>query len=278
MLMNQSPRLPDLTPGTVRRWKREEEWMPPQTQPLFRHLDRRSGLRTISHGETPPPGCVCERNLGTLHMFPAPGLRRLVHADHSFEMSDEEGELPEGHFGYGYLEQQPLPLLEGLELRRDPETEQHVLVAGPRDPLHHSTEPVAGLGFIEPTPILPRADEILHQGLWRGSLLRRHSAANEWRHSYTADELGKSGDGGGVVVGCLYPRGGSGLVALRRRKDGRLASDLMTPNRPSRHPRKLGAWSARRLLAGKRAAPRLPAGSAAEGAAAEPLDAADVGG
>lgn len=258
MLMNQSPRLPELTPGTVRRWKREGEWMPPQTQPLFRHLDPRSGLRTVSHGETPPPGCVCERNLGTLHMFPAPGLRRLVHADHSFEMSDEEGELPEGHFGYGYLEQQPLPLLEGLELRWDPETEQRVLVAGPRDPLHHSTEPIAGLGFIEPSPILPRADEILHQGLWRGSLLRRHSTANEWRHSYSADELGKAGDGASVVVGCLYPRGGAGLVALRRRRDGRLASDLMTPNRPSRHPRKLGAWSARRLLAGRRGSAASP--------------------
>jgi hypothetical protein len=41
-------------------------------------------------------------------------------------------------------------------------------------------------------------------------------------------------------------------VALRLRKDGRLASDLMTPNRPSRHPRRLGAWAARRLLAARR--------------------------
>jgi glycosyltransferase involved in cell wall biosynthesis len=251
MLMNQAARLPELTEGTVRRWKPSEEWSPPQTQPLFRHLDRRTGFRTVSHSKTSPPGCVQERMLGMLHIFPAPGLRRLVHAEHSFEMSDEEGELPEGHFGFGYLEQQPLPLLEGLELRRVPETGQEILVAGPRDPLRQSTEFVAGLGFLEPNPILPTADEMLHKGPWRRVVLRRHAAPNEWRHSYSVD-AGEAGEGESAVVGYLYPRHGAGLAALRLREDGRLASDLMTPNRPTRHPRKIGAWTARRLLAVRR--------------------------
>jgi glycosyltransferase involved in cell wall biosynthesis len=253
MLMNQAARLPELTPGTVRRWKRaDQDWMPPQTQPLFRHLDLKTGLRAVSHHRIPPQGLVLERLLGTLHIFPAPGLGRLVHANHGFEVGEDQGELPEGHFGFGYLEQQPLPLLEGLEVRRVPETGQAVLVAGARDPLRASTEPVAGLGFIEPNPILPRAEEILHKGPWRPLVLRRHRTSTSGRHTYSVDEIAQSRPQRGSIIGCLYRRESAGLAALRLRKDGRLASDLMTPNRPTRDPRKIGIWMIRRQLATKR--------------------------
>ena len=40
--------------------------------------------------------------------------------------------------------------------------------------------------------------------------------------------------------------GGSDLVALRRREDGRLVSDLARPGRASRDPRKLARWLAGR--------------------------------
>jgi len=250
MLGYQSPWLPELTPGTVRRWDQFEDWTPPRTRILYRHVDPLSGFRKVSESQKPPLGYSLERRLGSIPMFPAPGLRRLIHANHGFETVDEQGRLPEGAYELGYLEQQPLPLLEGLELRRMPDTGQHVLVAGPQDPLLHVAEPIEGLGFIEPTPILPRAEDVLRTGPWRLDTLQRHEEGSNWRHAYSVAGAGEPVEG--VQLGSLYRHGVPGLVALRLRPDGRLASDVMTPNRPPRHPRKLGAWAARRFLAARR--------------------------
>jgi len=248
MLGHQDAWLPELTPGTVRRWDEGEEWTPPRTKRLYRHVDLQMGLRMVSEDSEPPPRYTLERSLGAVHLFPAPGLRRLVLANHGFEMTDEEGELPEGHYGLGYLEQQPLPQLEGLELRRVPDSGQRVLVAGPDDPLLYGAEPIEGLGFIEPIPILPRARDVIHKGPWRLTELRRH-AEDPWRHRYSA---GGGGDAEDFRLGFLYGHGGPGLVALRVRDDGRLVSDLMRPSRPLRHPARIGLWAARRLLATRR--------------------------
>ncbi len=250
MLGHQAPRLPELTPGTVRRWDKEEDWTPPRTTPLYRHFDPLSGLRMVTPHKTPPLSFSCEHRLGSIHMFPAPGLRRLVHANHSFETIDEQGRLSEGRYELGYLEQQPLPLLEGLELRRLPHNGQEVLVAGPDDPLFHLAEPIEGLGYVEPMPILPRAGDVLRTGPWRLEILLRHDEEGNWRHAYSVSADGEPSEG--VPLGALLRHGGPGLVALRLRADGRLASDVMIPNRPTRHPRKLGAWAARRYLAARR--------------------------
>jgi glycosyltransferase involved in cell wall biosynthesis len=247
MVIHQSPRLPELTPGTVRRWKQSEPWTPPQTRLLCRHLNLKTGFRMITDERKSPPGHRLERVLGCTQIFAAPGMSRLIHANHSFELVDEQGPLPDGSFDMGYVERQPLPLLEGLELRRVPETGQEILVAGPEDPLIYNSEQIAFLGWIEAYPILPRRQDILHTGPWAVVFLRRQVDRNGWGHRYRADSPADQVDG--VELGSLHRHDGPGAVALRLRSDGRLASELVNPGRASRDPRKIGRWVAEPLRA-----------------------------
>ncbi len=255
MVAHQPPRLPEMTRERVRRWKSSEPWTPPQTQVLCRHRDSRSGLRMVSSSRKPPPGYKLEQVLGCTHLFPVPGMRRLIHADHSFELSDSQGDLPEGHFAMGYVEQQPLSLLQPLELRRVPENGQEVLVAGADDPLIHNSELIENLGWVEACPILPLAGDILHTGPWAVVSLRRQVDYSSWRHSYRVGSPGEVVDG--VELGSLRRYSGPGLVALRLRPDGRLASELVTPGRASRDPRKIGRWLAEPLAAESQASTRV---------------------
>jgi glycosyltransferase involved in cell wall biosynthesis len=247
MVVHQPPRLPELTPGTVRRWKQSEPWTPPQTRLLCRHLDLKTGFRMVTPERKPPPGHRFERVLGCTLIFAAPGMRRLVHANHSFELTDEQGALPDGQFDMGYVEQQPLPQLEGLELRRVPETGQETLVAGPEDPLIYNSEQIAFLGWIEACPILPRAGEILHIGPWAVVELQRQADRGPWKHDYRINSPLQAADG--TALGLLQRHASPGAVALRLRSDGRLASELVNPGRASRDPRKIGRWVAGPLRA-----------------------------
>jgi glycosyltransferase involved in cell wall biosynthesis len=245
MIACQPPRLPELTPGTVRRWQKSQPWSPPQTHLLCRHIDLATGLRVVTIGRGSPPGYRFELTLGCTHIFPTPGTKRLVHANHGFELTGEQGELPEGQFDLGYVEDQPFAMLEGLELRRVPENGQEILVAGAGDPLKYSSEQIAILGWIEAHPILPDSRDILHTGPWAVDSLRRQVDRNTWTHRYSAHRPGESTDG--VALGSLHRHSAEGLVALRLRPDGRLASDLVTPGRASRDPRKIGRWFAQPL-------------------------------
>lgn len=255
MLAHQAPRLPELTPGTVRRWKRSEPWTPPQTQLLYRHVDPETGFRAVNVERKSPSGYEFERILGCARLFPAPGARRLVHAEHSFKLLDAESALAEGEYELGYVEEQPLPMLEALELRRVPRTGQETLVAGAEDPLIYDSEQLAILGWIEAYPILPRAEDILHTGPWAVDLLRRLVDPKAWRHSYRVDTPSEPSDG--VAIGSLHRHPGPGLVELRLRPDGRLASELCTPGRASRDPRKIGRWLADPLRTERRASLRM---------------------
>jgi hypothetical protein len=241
MVFHQGPRLPELTPGTVRRWEDLEGWIPSGTQPLCRHVDFNDIGRIVSNDREPPPGYKLEFDLGAVHMFAAPGTRRLIYSDNSFELSDDQNELEEGRHGLGYVEEEALPMLELLELRRMPESERHVLVAGANDPLFEIAEPVAALGWIEAFPILPRG-ETLHSGPWGVTTLQRHADHRSWRHLYRTD--GPSDEPDAVVLGSLYPYPDEGLVALQLRGDGRLATEEVRPGRASRNPRRIGRWIA----------------------------------
>ncbi|HEY8808821.1 MAG TPA: glycosyltransferase [Solirubrobacterales bacterium] len=255
MVAHQPPRLPEMTRDRVRRWKSLEPWTPPQTQVLCRHRDSRTGLRIVSASRKPPPEYKLEQVLGCTHLFPAPGMRRLIHANHSYGLSDSQDELPEGHFAMGYVEQQPLSLLQPLELRRVPDSGQEVLVAGADDPLVHDSELIENLGWIEACPILPRASDILHTGPWAVVSLRRQVDYATWRHSYRAEPPGEASEG--VELGSLRRYPGPDLVALRLRPDGRLASELCAPGRASRDPRKIGRWLAEPLVADSQASMRM---------------------
>lgn len=257
-VVHQPPRLPELTAGTVRRWERSEAWIPPGAQPLCRHTEVDGEHRVISNDREPPPGFVLEFELGAVQVDASPGMRRLVLSDQEFELDDEQGELGAHRHGYGYVEQQPLPLLEHLELRRLPGTGQQILVAGPDDPLFAVAEPLATLGWIEARPILPRRN-LLHRGPWGVDVLCRDIEQGRWRHRYLALPAGAPTEG--TALGSLLRHGREGLVALRLRSDGRLATEDTRAGRASRHPAKLGRWVASPLVRGRKTRSR---GAAAE--------------
>lgn len=243
MSFSQSPRLPEMAPGSVRRWQGLEGWMPSGTQPLFRHVDFNEIGRVISNDREPPPGYRFEFELGALQIFASPGTRRLVYEDNSFELCDDQNALGDGRHGLGYVEEEPLPMLVPLELRRMPDPDRLVLVAGRDDPLFDVAEPVAELGWIEALPIQPRGEQ-LDSGPWGVDVLRRRAVAGTWRHAYDAGRPGAESDA--VALGSLYRHPGEGLVELLLREDGRLVTDLAHPGRASRDPRKIGRWVARR--------------------------------
>ena len=249
MVVHQTPRLPELTPGAVRRWKQSEPWAPPQTQLLYRFIDPRTQFRTVLADKHPPPGYMLERILGSTHLVSLPDTKRVVHANHSFKVTDRQGELVEGEYHMGYVEQEPLVLMDPLELRRVPETGQETLVAGADDPLAHDSELLETLGWIEACPILPRGSDILHTGPWAVVSLRRQADAHARRNSYAVGAVGDSL--AGVDLGGLRRYPGPEMVALRLRPDGRLDSELCAPGRASRDPRKIARWLAEPLRAGR---------------------------
>lgn len=248
MILHQPPRLPELTPGAIRRWKQSEPWTPPQSLLLCRHLDPETGMRMVTAGRESPRGYAFERILGSVHRFPAPDTKRLIHGNQRFATSDEQGDLAEDEYDLGYIEQQRLPMLEALELRRVAETGQEILVAGPDDPLSRASERVRLLGWVEACPIPPRSGDVLRRGPWGVVGLRRQVEGRAWKHRYCVDLLDDAGEG--FPLGSLNRHAVSGAVPLRLRPDGRLASELCAPGRASRDPRKIGRWVAEPLRGG----------------------------
>jgi len=255
MILHQPPRLPELSPSAIRRWKQSETWTPSQSILLCRHVDPRTGMRMVTAGRESPRGHALEHVLGSVHRFPAPDTKRLIYANHRFAMSSEQGDLAEGEYDLGFVEQQLLPMLERLELRRVAETGQEILVAGPRDPLSRASERVELLGWVEACPIPPHADDVLHTGPWAVVGLRRQVDGRTWRHRYRVDPLGEAVEGS--LLGSVGRHAVPGAVVLRLRPDGRLASELVTPGRASRDPRKIGRWLGEPLGADSDASSRL---------------------
>lgn len=246
LIAHASPRLPELTPGTARRWEDTAGWTPPGTRHLCRHVRDDGKHRMIANHRYSPPGYSIEFDLGAIHNDAAPGMRRLIYAEDSFELIDDQNKLDETRDSLGYVEQDPLPQMERLELRRLPETGQAVLVAGPQDQLFEAGEPIAELGWIEPFPLNPRPNRD-ETAPWNAIELRRRDERSGLRHRYA------TGDGEGELLGSLFPGAAEGLVELRLRGDGRLASELAQPGRASRDPRKLARWVAASSAGGEAA-------------------------
>jgi glycosyltransferase involved in cell wall biosynthesis len=234
LIAHQAPLLPKRERRSPRRWSKEDGWTPPATKFLCRHISTDGNHRMVADHLGSPPGYLLEFILGAIHRDAAPGLRRLVYADHNYSLTDEQGQLGEERHSLGYVDQEALPLLDRLELRRKPETGELVLVAGERDPLYSVTQLVTGLGWVEPLPLNPQ-EAPHHLGPWKAISLRRLDGPGEHRHDYAAGDEG-------TYLGGLYPRNGEGLVALRVRADGRLATDLAMPGRASRNPRRIAGW------------------------------------
>ncbi len=225
----QAPRLPDVEGTAVRRWASNPTWVPPDSQLLVRHRSLDGHRRVITNDRRPPSGFTIEYDLGLVHQFAQPGTQRLIVKDEiSYFCTPFEGGLAEGFRGLGYVEEAPLPMLDALELRRDPTTGEEVLVAGVEDPLYDVAIPMGNLGFIESYPINPRCapDQAIHWGL---TMLQRSVDPARWLHRYRVDEQRTSGS---TVLGSLWTRAGSGFTAVHRHTDGSLVSDLI-PKRSS---------------------------------------------
>jgi glycosyltransferase involved in cell wall biosynthesis len=236
----EAPLLPRLTPGTVRRWEGSPGWAPPGTVPLCRHVEIGGERRVVTNERKPPPGYEREFEVGVVQASASPGTQRLVYRTGTFDLSNDQNALEEGR-GLGYVEVQPLPQHDRLELREMPESGERVLVAGPYDPLFEIARPLAVLGWIDLFPILPRGTP-LFTGPWAAVVLHRTVDLNRGRHGYRVDPPGEQSQG--TALGSIFGKPGRDLVALRLREDGRLVTDLAGPGRTSRDPRKLAQWLA----------------------------------
>jgi hypothetical protein len=227
----KEPSLPELTRGTVRRWRDMATWTPPETTVLCRHRALQSSHRIHSNRREPPTGYMLEFDLGCIRFHAAPGAHRLVTDDERLWVEDDESELPRGQRNLGFVEQAPFPMLDVLELRTLPDTGQPVLVAGEDDPLFDVARPSGVLGWIESFPIQPRRT-LLQTGTWGLRTLMRMPEADGWRHRYVvaSDEAPP----GAVALGGLWHAPARGFVPLRPIGDGRLATELAAPSGPAR--------------------------------------------
>lgn len=222
-----APRLPSLDHANMRRWAGGPAWIPPDSQPLVRHRALDGSHRVVINDRRPPRGFAIEYDLGVVHRFAQLGTQRLIATGRcakdkqSYFRTRFEGVLDDDYKGLGYIEEAPLPMLDVLELRRDPVSNEEVLVAGIDDPLYATAIPVRTLGFVESYPIQPRhpPDRPIDWGL---TTLLRSTDPVRWRHRYS---IGDKRDA--VSLGCLWTRPGSSLVALYLQTDGSLTSELV---------------------------------------------------
>ena len=76
MQADEPMQMPGRTVPSPRRWSHQLHWMPPETVPLVRHVNHRTGCRVVSASES-PPGFEVERVLGALQQASLPGTARL---------------------------------------------------------------------------------------------------------------------------------------------------------------------------------------------------------
>jgi hypothetical protein len=225
-LMWEGPMLSRPLRVSVPRWSAAATWTPPGTILLVRHRSSDGMRRIVTNHRISPAGYEIEYDLGLVHSFAQPGTQRLVGDDRDgFFCTPFEGELLEGFQALGYVETAPLPLLDALELRREPRSGQLTLVAGAADPLHAVAEPVGHLGFIESYPLHPREapDARVNRVLLP---LVRWADERAWQHRCDVTERSPAA---AVALGSVAPCGvgGEDFINLLRLPDGRLTTELL---------------------------------------------------
>ncbi len=159
-LLHSAPAaLPEWPPGLRHLLASTSFWRPPQTRLLCRHRHQLGDHFRYTTEAAPPEGYGLDHVLGSVHEFPLPGTTSLV----------LQGDRPGFVFGervdpidsmlLGFVEQEPLPLLDTLLTGRDGATGQWVLVAGLEDPLAATLQGATAVGYIEPYPLRPRPHE-----------------------------------------------------------------------------------------------------------------------
>lgn len=237
----EAPHLPGLDHTNMRRWANSATWAPPDSQLLVRHRSLDGCRCVVTNDRNPPRGFAIEFDLGLIHSFAQPGTRRLVAGQRGYFCTPFEGLLDECFSGLGYLEEAPLPMLDPLEIRRDPISGEEVLVAGTDDPLYDTATPISSLGFIESYPINPR-DAPQGQVDWGITTLLRNVDHSRWRHYYG---VGQTNTADSVSLGGVWCQPGRALAELYLSATGRLTSEILTETVQSRNDLKVKLrWAA----------------------------------
>jgi glycosyltransferase involved in cell wall biosynthesis len=177
--------LPACPPGFDRRLPAIAFWRPPQSQTLCRHRNRSTGRYVYTNIPGPPDGCDFDRVLGCVRELPFAGTLPLLATE------DDRGFGFGEHVGLtnpdllGFVEQQPLPLLDPLLVGRDPVGGHWVLVGGEDDPRANGLRDTTLVGYLEPHPIRPRLPAHADVGYGLVGLVRAVDLKAR-RHRYAA--------------------------------------------------------------------------------------------
>ncbi len=232
--MRAAPAIPAMPKHQVRRWELAPAWMPPETSPLERLVDDRTGFRPVHVGEV-PPGYRVDLHLGSIQQFSPPGTRRLIRRDGHYLVVARGSPRLEADEELGYLEEAPLPLFIGIERAVLQDGAETLVAATDRDPLRSLATERTFLGFIEAFPNEPVRPPGYTVTPNRPILVRwiDHAAR---RHVYDAIAPPFALDGSRVIgaeLGGLHREPDSTSIPVWRDAAGRISTDRYTFSQPS---------------------------------------------
>lgn len=224
--MQVTPAIPAMPAHQVRRWEQAPAWTPPETSPLERLVDERSGFRPVHVGE-PPPGYNVEFHLGAIQRFSPPGTRRLIRREGQYLVVPRGSSREDTDDELGYLEEAPLPLFIGIERAVFHDGSQTLVAATDRDPLRAQAAELTFLGFIESFPNEPVRLPRYTARRSRPTLVRWVDHAQR-RHVYEAITPPFSADGPralGGELGGLHREPDSTSIPVWLDSAGRISTD-----------------------------------------------------
>ena len=243
MQADEPMQMPGRTVPSPRRWSHQLHWMPPETVPLVRHVNHRTGCRVVSASES-PPGFEVERVLGALQQASPPGTARLECVGAwTYRAVDRSAprEQDPAIAVLGHVELVALPLLSPLLRGTLRATGQEVLL-NDDDPLLAESDVHDAVGFIEGYPIHPRDVPNSHKSDYglRG-LLRTIDRARR-RHVYATGEPPSDCELVGEL-GALLSAPGHETIALEVLPCGLVGTADYRPPAPVPTPTDVARWT-----------------------------------
>jgi glycosyltransferase involved in cell wall biosynthesis len=182
------PLLPGTGEYTVPRWKATPTWIAPLSTIAIRYRERH-GVRRQTLAGAPADHLEIDHFVGVLRATGVAGTKKLIAVDGTYRAlpREEWRDLPPGAVELGYLEEAPLPGLDGIALAVHRATRTYQLVSQPEDPILGEVDVIEHLGFADPFPLRPR---LVVSGRARGGLKGLVEAIDPAgrRHRYAVGE------------------------------------------------------------------------------------------